>query len=96
MKKTILKTVGTLAVACIGLLGYVATQQPKIWCDHQWAGVCLLKGGYRSWTMRFCDGDASIAGKMQPVVITPTGYRKGYFRWPQFNHVDVRKLGITE
>jgi hypothetical protein len=77
-------------------LGYVASQKPKVWCNRQWAGIALLNGGYRSWTMRFCDGEAFLDGKMQPVVITTNGYRKGYFSWPQFSHVDVRKLGITE
>ena len=92
-RKTLLVLCGAAVAAW---LGYVASQKPKIWCDRQWAGIALLKGGYRSWTMRFCDGEAFLDGKMQPVVVTTNGYRKGYFAWPQFSHVDVRKLGITE
>jgi hypothetical protein len=87
--------VGLVTIMVIGWLGYLASQQPKIWCNRQGAGIILLKGGYRSWTMRFCDGEAFIDGKMQPVVITPTGCRKGYFWRPQFGHLDVRGL-VTE
>jgi hypothetical protein len=89
-------TVGLAAVVSSAVLGYVASQKPQVWCNRQWAGIALIKGGYRSWTARFCDGEAEIDGKMQPVVVTTNGYRKGYFWWPQFGHVDVRKLGITE
>lgn len=69
----------------------MVSQQPKVWCNRQWAGVALLKGGYRSWTISFCDG--FLGGiETQPVVVTATGYRKGYYHWPKFDHVDVREF----
>lgn len=92
MKNKLIKTVGLLVFGFVCLFGYVASQKPKVWCNHQWAGIALLKGGYRSWTMSFCDGQAFLDGKVQPVVITTNGYRKGYFSWPQFSHVDTRNL----
>lgn len=89
-----------IGIAVVGLVfgAYVAWQQPKVWCNKQWAGVALLRGGYRSWTVSFCDGQTWLdnTGKLYPVVVTTNGYRKGFYRFPKFNHVDVRKLGIRE
>jgi hypothetical protein len=55
MKKNLSWTVWFVAIGLVCWLGYLASQKPKVWCDREWAGVALLKGGYRSWTMRFCD-----------------------------------------
>lgn len=89
--------IGMLVVlVCVSWLGYVLSQRPGIGFTREWAQIYLLKGGYRSWTMRFCDGQALIDGKFQPVVITTNGYRAGYYSWPKFQHLDTRKLWITE
>lgn len=87
--------IATVAVAASLLwCGYIGSQQPHCWCNREWAGISLSKGGYRSWSMRFCDGMQSLpSGKMQPVVILPGGrIRNGYYRWPRFHHADVRKM----
>lgn len=96
MRKNPLIAAWVAAVGCICWLGYVESQDVQVWCNEEWAGIALRKGGYRSWTMRFCDGHAPINGKWQPVVVTTNGLRRGYFYWPQFGHCDVRKLGITQ
>lgn len=83
------------AVVGLGWLGYVISQKPKIWCDREWAGICFVNGDYRSWSLRFCDGQTLIDGKMEHVVITTNGYRKGYYPWPKFRHVHVRNAKIT-
>ncbi len=79
---------------------YISTQQPKVWFDRQWAGLALCKGGYRSWTLTFCDGFTIAPGsytngiaKMVPVTIDE---RKGTMRygyhWPRYNHSDIRNF----
>jgi len=76
------------------IVGYMLSQQPKIWCDRQWAGIALYKGGYRSWTLTFCDGFQRIDGKWQRVTITTNSIRKGY-HWPTYRHADLKRLGIA-
>ena len=84
---------------CFGVwCGYLATQQPKVWCDRQWAGLALYRGGCRSWTVSFCDGFAVFdddigPGHWEPFTFGgPEGIQRGYHRWPQFNHADIRGL----
>lgn len=96
MLKKLLLTIAALVGLVIGATIYASTQRPKVWCDRQWAGIALYNGGYRSWTLSFCDGFAHLDGKWQPVVVETNGYRKGYFHWPKYGHVDVRKFGITQ
>jgi hypothetical protein len=75
-----------------GFLGYIASRQPRVWCNRESAGLMLLRGGYRSWSVWFCDGFTEIDGRFQPVVIENGRVRLGYYRWPRFRHCDVRSL----
>jgi len=75
---------------------YLKTQDCKFWCDRQWAGVALYHGGYRSWSLTFCDGFVvDDAGKYHPITIHKKDgkgtLRRGY-HWPQFTHRDFRGL----
>ncbi len=89
-----MKILGALLFCFVaGTVAYVLTQRPKVWCNRQWAGIALTKGGYRSWHVSFCDGEMLIGDKFHPVVLEGDG-RIGYYRWPRFGHIDVRKLGI--
>jgi len=81
---------GFLLIILIGWAGYLFSQQPRVWINRQWAGLSLLRGGYRSWSFSFSDGLTPIDGKWQPVVIETNGYRPGYFSWPKYAHVDLR------
>lgn len=92
MKRKTILILRVFAAVLLFISAYILTQRPKVWCDQEWAGIALTRGGYRSWTMRFCDGRTWFDGKLKPVVITTNGYREGYFWFPQFNHVDVRKI----
>lgn len=94
--KTIWITIRCLTVVLAVLTIYILTQQPKVWCDRESAGIALLKGGYRSWKLRFCDGYVHRDGQWQPIVFTANTYRNGYFSWPKFSHVDVRKLELSK
>lgn len=94
----------TLVVGAIGAwFGYLGSQQPKVWFDRQWAGMALYKGGYRSWTLSFCDGFTVAPGtytngivKMVPVTIdTKSGKMRYGYHWPTYAHTDIRRL-ITE
>lgn len=79
-----------------GFMGYLLTQQPKVFCNRESAGLVLLKGHYRSWSMTYSDGLTLIDGKFQPASFTmsngiPVGMRKGY-RWPKLHHVDMENM----
>lgn len=90
-----MKRIITLALSILCVLTlYILSQKPKVWFDTEWAGLCLTRGHYRSWTARFCDGQTWIDGKLQPVVIENGTVRKGHYHWPKFGHVDTKKLGI--
>lgn len=88
-----------IVVAAAGI-GYLCSQQPKVWFDRQWAGLALYKGGYRSWTLSFCDGFTIAPGtytnaiaKMVPVTIDEkTGTLRYGYHWPKYHHVDIRSL----
>lgn len=47
---------GCISGLIAAFVGYISTQQPKVWFDRQWCGLALCRGGYRSWTLSFCDG----------------------------------------
>lgn len=91
MRNRILLSVLTVLLCWIG---YLASQKPKISVNRQHAKLMLLKGGYRAWTLTFCDGETIIDGRWQSVVITTNGVRAGYYRWPRYSHVDVRKMKL--
>lgn len=95
MKRIKLIALAVVTTSAVLTLIYITSQKPRAWCSRQWAGIALLKGGYRSWTVRFCDGEAYIGGKRQPVVVTTNGFHKGYYSWPMFSHIDTRKIKIT-
>lgn len=88
-----------LVLALAGGAVYVGSQQPHFWCNSEWAGISLVRGGYRSWTMRFCDGYTLHDGKWSPVTLkiistnppqTEILYR--HYRFPAFAHTDARAL----
>jgi hypothetical protein len=87
-----------LLFAClVAVWFYASSQRPKVWWNDHTAGVALLKGGYRSWTLQFCDGYTLIDGKMQPVVVDDLkGVRPGHYRWPKFRYCDLRSVTRTE
>ncbi len=83
--------VAIFALGLISLLtAYIASQQPNFWCNRLWVGMSLHKGHYRSWSVRFCDGEAIIDSKLTPVVIETNRLREGCYRWPQYRHVDMK------
>jgi hypothetical protein len=98
--------IGMLKAALLGLmigavlasLAYISTQQPKVWFDRQWAGLALYRGGYRSWTLSFCDGFTIAPGtytnglaKMVPVTLDLKTMKMRYgYHWPTFSHSDLR------
>jgi hypothetical protein len=80
------------ALAILSLAAwYLHYQDAKIWCDRQWAGLALYRGGYRSWTLTFADGFTLENGKQVPITIDRGKgvVRRGY-HWPQFAHTDIR------
>ena len=89
-----------------GAGGYIATQEPRIWCDAQSAGLAMCKGGYRAWTVSFCDGKAFLRGQWRPciytaveggrVVLDTNGVREGFYTVPRFRHCDLKCLGIPQ
>lgn len=66
-------------------LGYIISQEPKVWCNRQWAGIALLKGHYRAWHVTYSHGYQMIDGK-----------RKYWHHRPRFMHVDMSKLAVVE
>lgn len=92
--------VGGVAGFAMALSIYISTQQPKLWLDRQWAGLALYKGGYRSWSLSFCDGFTIAPGtytnalaRMVPVTIDEKqGTTRYGYHWPKYAHNDIRLL----
>lgn len=89
-------TRATVTICGMGLflwVSYLCSQAPK-WSWHlEQFGLVLTKGGYRSWTLSWCDCEV-YDGHWRAVVVNKdrTGYRFGYRVWPKFVHCDVRNL----
>jgi hypothetical protein len=98
-KRWVLRTVTCLVMAlAIGgaAAGYVAHQNGRGVFGPEMTGLILTKGGYRSWSVSWCDGKLFDGKKWRPVsFIGPerafTGMRIGY-RWPRYRHFDIRPL----
>jgi len=92
MKHKLLKSLLCLFLCWSAVIAYIGTQDPKFWWNDEWAGMMLRKGGYRSWSMRFCDGRTlGSDGKWKCVIIQgQTNMMVGRYWWPRFSHVDMR------
>lgn len=84
------------AASLLAWLGYLATQQPRVWFNHGQgiAKLILLRGGYRSWGFDYADGEGMVNGKWSTISFIrsngiPVAVRVGH-RWPVFTHSDVR------
>lgn len=75
---------------------YVGMQQPRLSLNSERFGLILMRGGYRSWFLRFSDGHTfDQAGKWRSVVIGEDHWRYGYRIIPQFSHCDLRAFMRT-
>lgn len=81
------------AVLVVGLMSYVGTQKPRLSLNSEQFGLMLLRGGYRSWFLRFSDG-TTPDGKSVVIDEKAGTMRFGYRWWPTYSHVDIRKLKI--
>lgn len=71
-------------------LAYIATQQPEVWLNHNWAGLRLERGGQRYWAIHFCDGAGTNHHIFRPNVYDWDRIDEGH-GWPAFSHRDFRR-----
>lgn len=81
------------AVLVVGMMSYVGTQKPRLSWNSEQFGLILLKGGYRSWFLRFSDGH-TVDGRSVVIDERKGTMRYGYRWWPTYSHVDIRKLKL--
>lgn len=89
-----MKTLMSVLVGSLLLLaGYVATQQPRFGASDESWQVILLKGGVRSWTLRWCEGHTWDG---RPVIYWKDGTHLEYrhYRWPKYEHFDIRWISL--
>lgn len=77
--RILLVVVGLSVVGIV--LGFFIREQGKVWINKQGAGICLVRGGYRSWLVDYSYGQE----------INPDGsLGKSYYHKPIFRHIDLR------
>lgn len=93
----------TLALVSLTLLGigigYLFTQQPRFYFSLERTGFALLKGRYRSYLWRWCDGythqitNRDGATALVPVISNRNGgLCLGHYWIPRFTHFDAKDL----